>query len=137
MHFALANCKRICIENPVGVMGTAYRKADQVIQPWMFGHPTVKKTCLWMKNLPLLRPTNIVEVDKSDVYEYVAANGKIKHDSRNRSKCKTDERSSYRSKTYVGIAEAMGDQWGSLLDVDKEFVANDDSIKPIILPWME
>lgn len=114
MHFALANCERICIENPVGIMGTAWHSADQVIQPWQFGHPTVKKTCLWLKGLPQLTPTNIVEVDKSDVYAYVAKNGKIKHDSRNRSKCRTDERSKHRSKTFPGIAAAMADQWGDL-----------------------
>lgn len=112
MHFALANCDKIAIENPVGVMSTAWRKADQIIQPWMFGHPTVKKTCLWLKGLPALVPTDIVEVDKSDVYEYVAKNGHIKHDSRNRSKCSKGERSKHRSKTFAGIAKAMAEQWG-------------------------
>lgn len=112
MHMALANCDRIAVENPVSIMGTAWRSADQIIQPWMFGHPTVKKTCLWLKGLPELKPTNIVEVDTSDVYEYVAKNGHIKHDSRNRSRCKTSERSVHRSKTFTGIAEAMSEQWG-------------------------
>lgn len=112
MHFALANCERIAIENPVGIMGSSYRSADQIIQPWMFGHPTVKKTCLWLKGLPKLEPTNIVEVDTSDVYEYVAKNGHIKHDSRNRSKCKVEDRSKHRSKTFPGIAKAMAEQWG-------------------------
>ena len=112
MNFALAHCDRIAIENPVGIMGTAYRSADQVIQPWQFGHPTVKKTCLWLKGLPMLKPTQIVEVDTSDVYEYIAKNGKIKHDSRRRSQCKADERSSYRSKTFPGVAAAMAEQWG-------------------------
>lgn len=112
MHFALANCDRIAIENPVGVMGSSYRSADQIIQPWMFGHPTVKKTCLWIKGLPKLQPTNIVDVDTSDVYEYVAKNGHIKRDSRNRSKCKTEDRSKHRSKTFPGIAKAMAEQWG-------------------------
>lgn len=112
MHFALANCEHIAVENPVGIMGSSYRSADQVIQPWMFGHPTVKKTCLWLKGLPKLQPTNIVEVDTSDVYEYVAKNGHIKRDSRNRSKCKTEDRSKHRSKTFPGIAKAMAEQWG-------------------------
>ena len=112
MHFALANCERIAIENPVGIMGSSYRSADQIIQPWMFGHPTVKKTCLWLKGLPKLEPANIVEVDTSDVYEYVAKNGHIKHDSRNRSKCKVEDRSKHRSKTFPGIAKAMAEQWG-------------------------
>ena len=112
MQMALARCERIAVENPVGIMGSSWKSASQVIQPWQFGHPTVKKTCLWLKGLPKLMPTNIVEVDTSDVYEYVAKNGKIKHDSRNRSKCKADERSAYRSKTFTGIAEAMAEQWG-------------------------
>lgn len=112
MRFALADCNRICIENPVGIMGTAYRKADQIIQPWQFGHPTVKKTCLWLKGLPKLMPTNVVEVDQNDVYEYVAKNGHIKRDSRYRSKCRTEDRSKHRSKTFEGIARAMADQWG-------------------------
>lgn len=112
MHFALANCDKIAIENPVGIMGSAFRSADQVIQPWQFGHPTIKKTCLWLKGLPKLKPTDIVKVDKSDVYEYIAKNGKIKHDSRLRSKCAIDDRSCYRSKTFPGIARAMAEQWG-------------------------
>ena len=112
MKFANADCEKIMIENPIGCMSTRYRKPDQIIQPWQFGHPTTKTTCLWLKNLPPLTPTNIVEVDTSDVYEYVAKNGRIKHDSRLRSKCKTSERSRYRSKTFPGIAQAIADQWG-------------------------
>lgn len=114
MQFANADCERIAIENPVGIMSTRWRKADQIIQPWMFGHPTVKKTCLWLKNLPKLEPTNIIDVDASDVYEYVAANGHIKHDCRSRSRCKPEERSKHRSKTFPGIAAAMAEQWGCL-----------------------
>ena len=110
--FTYFNCPKIAIENPIGVMSTVYRKPDQIIQPWQFGHPTTKATCLWLKGLPPLTPTNIVEIDKTDVYEYVAANGRIKHDSRLRSKCKKNERSSYRSKTFEGIALAMAEQWG-------------------------
>ena len=112
MHFALADCCRIAIENPVGIMGTAWRSADQTIQPWQFGHPTVKKTCLWLKGLPPLQPTEVVEVDKSDVYAYVAKNGRIKHDSRNRSRTNGESLSKHRSKTFAGIAKAMAEQWG-------------------------
>ena len=114
MYFVCADCDRIAIENPVGIMGSALRSADQVIQPWQFGHPTVKKTCLWLKGLPKLKPTNIVEIDTSDVYEYVAKDGRIKHDSRNRSKCKAEDRAKHRSKTFSGIAQAMADQWGTI-----------------------
>lgn len=112
MYFVCADCDRIAIENPVGIMGTALRSADQIIQPWQFGHPTVKKTCLWLKGLPPLTPTDIVKVDASDVYEYVAKNGHIKHDSRNRSRCSLADRSKHRSKTFPGIAQAMAEQWG-------------------------
>ena len=112
MEFANANCSKIAIENPIGCMSTRYRKPDQIIQPWMFGHPTTKATCLWLKGLPNLEPTNIVEVDTSDVYSYVAKNGHIKHDSRSRSNCKKSERAKFRSKTFLGIAEAMAEQWG-------------------------
>lgn len=112
MEFIKADCEKIMVENPIGCMSTRYRKPDQIIQPWQFGHPTTKSTCLWLMGLPLLKPTKIVELDKSDVYEYVAKNGRIKHDSRLRSKCKTSERSKHRSKTFPGIAKAMADQWG-------------------------
>lgn len=112
MKFANANCEKIAIENPIGFMSSFFRKPDQIIQPWMFGHPTVKKTCLWLKGLPNLKPTNIVDVDRNDVYAYVAKNGKIKHDSRLRSKCKASERSTHRSKTFHGVANAMAEQWG-------------------------
>ena len=112
MQIINADCDKIAVENPIGCMSTRYRKPDQIIQPWMFGHPTTKTTCLWLKGLPLLTPTDVVEVDKSDVYEYVAKNGRIKHDSRLRSKCKTSERSIYRSKTFPGIAAAFAEQWG-------------------------
>lgn len=114
MQMALAWCDHVAVENPVGIIGSAWKSADQVIQPWQFGHPTVKKTCLWTRGLPLLKPTSIVEVDTSDVYEYVAKNGRIKHDSRNRSRCRTEDRSKHRSKTFPGIAEAMAEQWGCL-----------------------
>lgn len=114
MEFANADCDRIAIENPVGIMSTRWRKADQVIQPWMFGHPTVKKTCLWLKGVRPLAHTNIVDVDESDVYEYVAKNGHIKHDCRSRSKCKQNERAKHRSKTFPGIAAAMAEQRGRL-----------------------
>lgn len=111
MAFANADCDRIAIENPIGVMSTLYRKPNQIIQPWQFGHPTTKSTCLWLRGLPNLMPTNIVEIDTNDVYAYVAANGRIKHDSKSRSKCKVAERSKHRSKTFPRIARAFAEQW--------------------------
>ena len=112
MAFVNADCKRIAIENHIGYMSTAYRKADQVIQPYMFGHPTRKATCLWLKGLKPLKPTNIVEVDTSDYYEYVSKKGTIKHDSRSRCTGKKSEWAKNRSKTFEGIAQAMAEQWG-------------------------
>ena len=100
MQFVTADCDRIAIENPVGVMGSRYRKCDQVIQPWMFGESTVNKTCLWLKGLPKLNPTDIVETDPTDVYSYISKTGRIKHDSRRRSRCKTSDRARHRSKTF-------------------------------------
>lgn len=129
MQIANADCEHIAIENPVGAMSTIWRKADQIIQPWMFGHPTVKKTCLWLKGLSELKPTNIVDVDTSDVYEYVAKNGHIKHDSRLRSKCKVGERSKHRSKTFEGIANAMATQWSEYL------IGGDKQISLFDLPF--
>lgn len=112
MAFVNAGCDRIAIENPIGYMSTAYRKADQVIQPYMFGHPTRKATCLWLIGLKPLKPTNIVAVDTSDYYEYVSKKGTIKHDSRSRCTGKKSEWAKNRSKTYEGIARAMAEQWG-------------------------
>lgn len=116
MRFINAKCDHVAVENPIGYMNTYYRKPDQIIQPWMFGHPTTKKTCLWLKGLPPLQPTNIVEIDTSDVYEYVAKNGRIKHDSRSRSACKAEDRSVHRSKTFPGIAAAMATQWSKIME---------------------
>lgn len=120
MQMALAWCDHVAVENPVGIIGSAWKSADQVIQPWQFGHPTVKKTCLWTRGLPKLKTTQIVEVDTSDVYEYVAKNGRIKHDSRNRSRCKTEDRAKHRSKTFPGIANAMAEQWGNYIMESEE-----------------
>ena len=110
MQFVNADCERIAIENPIGCMSTLYRKADQVIQPYYFGDAARKSTCLWLKNLPNLEATNIVQ---PDVYYYVAKNGKIKSDSKWRSKCSKEERAKVRSKTFPGIARAMAEQWGN------------------------
>lgn len=89
---------RICIENPVGVISTKIRKPDQIIQPWQFGHPVTKTTCLWLKRLPYLRPTNIT-VGRNDTIKRVADK---------------KDRWLIRAKTYRGIAEAMAEQWGDL-----------------------
>lgn len=95
------NCgiPRIAIENPIGVMSTEFRKPDQVLQPWMFGHGEVKATCLWLKNLPKLIPTNIVDGRHPAMYLI----GRV------------PDRAKLRSKTYPGIAASMANQWSNLI----------------------
>ncbi len=94
----------IAIENPVGLMSTAYRKPDQIIQPWMFGEDASKKTCLWLKNLPLLVPTNII---KKDRYSNQTRSGQNRLPP-------SPDRGKLRGITYQGIANAMAEQWGIL-----------------------
>ena len=95
MEFINASCPRICVENPVGYMNSHYRKPDQIIQPWQFGHGETKATCLWLKNLPLLKPTNIVEGREQRVWRMGPS----------------ADRAKLRSKTYEGIASAIASQW--------------------------
>jgi len=94
----LDHVKYTCIENPVGIMSTHYRKPDQIIQPWMFGHPETKATCLWLKGLPKLEPTDIVEGREQRIWKMPPSK----------------ERAKMRSLTYQGIADAMADQWVKL-----------------------
>lgn len=84
------------IENPVGIMSTHYRKPDQIIQPWQFGHGETKATCLWLNGLPKLEPTNIVSGREQRIWKLPPS----------------EDRAKLRSKTFPGIAEAMADQWG-------------------------
>lgn len=122
MQFANADCPRIAIENPIGIMSTKYRKPDQIIQPWMFGDKYTKSTCLWLKGLPKLKPTNIVE--HGEYFEWVDKNGKKKrqpkwfYDALKKAKT-SEERSIIRSKTFPGIAIAMATQWTNLEILDK------------------
>ena len=90
-----APIRRIAIENPIGVISTRIRKPDQIIQPWQFGHGEIKATCLWLKNLPLLTPTNIVTGRYARVHKEPPSKDRWKG----------------RSRTYLGIAEAMAKQW--------------------------
>ncbi|MFW9899877.1 MAG: DNA cytosine methyltransferase [Candidatus Thorarchaeota archaeon] len=98
MKLVHAPISKIAIENPIGVMSTKYRKPDQIIQPWMFGHGETKATCLWLKNLPKLKPTNVVSGREQKVFKM----------SPNKDRWKN------RSRTYKGIAEAMAVQWGNI-----------------------
>jgi hypothetical protein len=99
IHFflTLMNCAipRIAIENPIGIMSTRYRKPDQIIHPWQFGHGETKATCLWLKDLPLLTPTNIVAGREPRIHKMPPSK----------------DRSKLRSITYQGIADAMAEQW--------------------------
>jgi hypothetical protein len=110
LELANTDIPQICLENPVGIMSSRFRKPDQIIQPCMFGHPIRKTTCLWLKNLPQLIPTKIVspELDK-----FPSGNCQSKwHTETGHIKDKK-ERSKTRSRTFMGIAEAMADQWGN------------------------
>src|SRR5208283_319604 len=96
MFLVNAPIRQIAIENPIGIMSTQYRKPDQIIQPWMFGHGETKATCLWLKNLPLLVPTNVVDGRKPRVHYASPGPNRWKE----------------RSRTLQGIADAMAEQWG-------------------------
>ena len=116
MAIATAPAARIAIENPVGVMSRYWRKPDQIIQPWQFGDPYEKKTCLWLKGLPPLVATDIVTPEPR---YYSAKHGKPRGRSypgwfQKASGLSAAERSRVRSKTFPGIAAAMADQWGGL-----------------------
>ena len=96
MRLVHAPIPRIAVENPVCIMSTRYRKPDQVIQPWQYGHGETKATCLWLKNLPVLTPTNIVEGREQRIHKMAPSPTRWKE----------------RSKTFQGIADAMASQWG-------------------------
>ncbi len=93
---AVERCGRGCIEQPVSIMSSLYRKPDQIVQPWQFGHGETKATCYWLFNLPPLRPTRIVDGRVARIHRMAPS----------------PLRAQARSETYVGIAEAMADQWG-------------------------
>lgn len=95
MKLYVCDIPKVAIENPIGVMSSRFRKPDQVLQPWMFGHGETKATCLWLRNFKKLEPTDIVEGRVQRVHLLP----------------KTKDRAKLRSKTYSGIAEAMAKQW--------------------------
>lgn len=86
---------KICLENPISIISTKIRKPDQIVHPWQFGHGETKSTCLWLKNLPLLKPTNIVSGREARVYKMGPSENRWRE----------------RSRTYLGIAMAMAEQW--------------------------
>ena len=111
-----SNVDKIAIENPIGMLSTRWMKPTQIIQPWMFGDEATKTTCLWLKNLDELKPTNIVS--KGERFEWIdSKTGKKKSQPmwyyKALSEAKTkQERQTLRSKTFKGIAKAMAEQWG-------------------------
>lgn len=102
MEFIHSPIPQIAVENPIGCMSTKYRKPDQIVHPWMFGHDVRKDTCLWLKNLPLLVPTQIISLPHR----------KIDYWSNKRN----PEGRSLKSITYQGIADAMAEQWGNKVE---------------------
>ena len=108
MAIANADCDKIAIENPVGIMSRQWRKPDQYIEPYMFGDPEKKKTGLWLKGLPLLKPTNIVE----PVIIHCKSGANEPRWHMETMHLPKEERSRVRSQTFIGFAEAMAEQWG-------------------------
>lgn len=117
MRFANADCDKIAIENPIGIMSTIYRKPDQKIQPWQFGHSMSKTTCLWIKNLPPLKPTDILIKPASgwDNQSFTKSGkygGFKNYDENGKILAWNDPRTAkIRSRTFPGIAKAMAEQW--------------------------
>jgi hypothetical protein len=97
-----ADIEKIALENPVSIISSRIRKPDQIVQPFMFGEDASKKTCLWLKGLPLLKPTNLIEKKR---YANQTESGQNKLPP-------SKDRWKIRSKTYQGIADAMAEQWG-------------------------
>ena len=113
LMFANHPCPKICIENPVGIMSTKFRKPDQIIQPYEYGHPESKKTCLWLKGLPKLEPTKVLDLPERGFWSNQTKDGQ--------NKLMVDGKwigfndpltQKLRGKTYQGIADAMAEQWG-------------------------
>lgn len=115
---ANADCDKIAIENPVGIMSTQWRKPDQIIQPYQYGDAYEKRTCLWLKGLPRLLPTKIVEIPDRIQFKSGKTMAKWYVEAGNLSK---EQRSLVRSKTFPGIAKAMATQWGSGAIVNPEW----------------
>ncbi|MDE2016054.1 MAG: hypothetical protein KGI72_06045 [Patescibacteria group bacterium] len=123
MKFANSKCPRVAIENPIGIMSKRWRKPDQIIQPWQFGDPFQKSTCLWLKGLPLLVPTK--EVDHGEFKKWIdPKTGKTKSQPmwffKSLSAKTAEERTRIRNRTFDGIALAMAEQWSDAPEEKKE-----------------
>jgi hypothetical protein len=110
--FANANCDYIAIENPVGIMSSEWRKPDQIVNPYDFGDPFEKKTCLWLKGLPPLKVTNVVKPEPRMAFKSGKTMPAWYADAW---KLPKEERSKLRSKTFPGIAQAMVSQWTNFI----------------------
>lgn len=97
---------RLCIENPVGILSTKFERPSQFIHPWQFGHPEAKRTCLWLRGLPRLAPTNVLPLPESGRWDNQTPSGQNKMGP-------SPDRWKRRSLTYQGIADAMAEQWGA------------------------
>ena len=109
MAFANADCEKIAIENPIGIMSSEWRKPNQIINPWQFGDAFEKKTCLWLKGLPELKPTDIVEIPPRKRFDSGKSMPSWYAEAWSLPK---EERAKLRSATFPGIAKAMAEQWG-------------------------
>jgi hypothetical protein len=105
MQMVNANIPKIAVENPIGIMSSIYRKPDQIIQPWQFGDPESKATCLWLKGLPCLVPTNVLAKPECGYWNNQYPNGQ-------NNLWGAKDRAKIRAKTYQGIANSMAEQWG-------------------------
>lgn len=112
MRFANAKCERVAIENPVGIMSSIWRKPDQIIQPWQFGDSFTKTTCLWLKGLPPLLPTNVVDDGGRITFKSGKSHPRWYAET---FRLSSKDRARMRSRTFQGIADAMATQWGGLI----------------------
>lgn len=126
MFLAKANVKRIAIENPIGIMSTRWRKPDQSVQPYMFGDPYSKNTCLWLKNLRPLHPSNPTDDHGARIY---FGSGKSQplwySDGLTKTKTK-EERQKWRSKTFPGIARAIAEQWSIQIAAEEDLLTEEE-----------
>lgn len=123
MTIVNADCDKIAIENPVGIMSTQWRKPDQIIQPYQYGDAYEKRTCLWLKGLPMLSPTKIVEIPDRIQFKSGKTMAKWYVEAGNLSK---EQRALVRSKTFPGIAKAMATQWGSEESIIDTIISDDN-----------
>ena len=113
MQMICAPAAKVAVENPIGIMSTVYRKPDQIIQPYEYGHPVRKSTCLWLKGLPKLIPTNIVSSEYDEHGFSIGGALRWAYDENGKVISWNDPRTAKaRSKTFPGVARAMAEQWG-------------------------